>query len=174
MAPKLWPESTQQATDQSNPQEPNNKQSSSETTTESLQPDSQQHSVPEEQNIDKLLKAAQAQNEILQKKHKLTSLLAENEALKEASQVGHLPQSRATPITSHINQETNTSASVIKETNASSTLKPEQLPEYYKKNLREHSNFFCSTDTSFNISTPYFPTERSKIYFVIQYLKEEP
>ena len=53
---------------QSNPQELNNKQSSSETTTEGLQSDSQQHSdtsVSEEQNINELLKAAWAWNEIL-------------------------------------------------------------------------------------------------------------
>ena len=61
MAPKLQLKSTQQATDQSNPQEPNNKQSFSETTTEGLQSDSQQHndtSASEEQNINKLLKTA--------------------------------------------------------------------------------------------------------------------
>ena len=53
------------------------------------------------------------------------SLLAENEALKEASQVGQLPQSGAALMISHINQETSTSASVIKEINAFSTLKSE-------------------------------------------------
>ena len=61
MAPKLWLGSTQQATDQSNPQKPNNKQSSSGTIIEGLQPDSQQYSdtsVSEKQNIDKLLKTA--------------------------------------------------------------------------------------------------------------------
>ena len=36
-----------------------------------------------------------------------------------------LPQSRATSITSHINQETNTSASVIKKINAFNILKSE-------------------------------------------------
>ena len=87
--------------------------------------------------------------------------------------MGHLPQSRATLITLHINQETSTSASVIEEINAFSTLKPEWLSEYYGKNLREHSNFFHNTNTSFNINTPYFFTERSKIYFAIQYLKGE-
>ena len=87
--------------------------------------------------------------------------------------MGHLSQSRATSITSHINQETNTSVSVIKEINAFSTLKPEWLPEYYKKNLRKHSNFFHSTDTLFNINTLYFSTERSKIYFIMQYLRGE-
>ena len=59
MTPRLQPGSTWQATNQSNSQEPNNKQSSSGITTEGLQLDSQQHnntSVPEEQNIDELLK----------------------------------------------------------------------------------------------------------------------
>ena len=95
------------------------------------------------------------------------SFLTENEVLKEASQMRHLPQFKATSIISHINQETSTSASVIKEINAFSTLKSEQLPEYYKKNLKEYSNFFCSTNTSFNISTFYFFTERLKIYFAM-------
>ena len=53
------------------------------------------------------------------------SLLAENEALKKASQMRQLPQSRATSIMSHINQETSTSASVIKEISAFSILKSE-------------------------------------------------
>ena len=177
MTPKLQLRSTQQATNQSNSQEPNSEQNFSETITESLQTDLQQHSntsVSEKQNIDKLLKTAQAQNEILQKKHKLTSLLTENEALKEASQVRQLPQSKATLMISHTNQETNTSASVIEKTNAFSTLKPEQLPEYYENNLRKHSNFFHSTDTLFNMSTFYFSTERLKIYFAMQYLRGEP
>ena len=100
--------------------------------------------------------------------------MTENEALKKASQVGQLPQSKAALMISHINQETSTSASVIKEINAFSTLKPEQLPEYYKNNLKEHSIFFCSADTLFNMSTFYFSTERLKIYFAMQYLKEEP
>ena len=75
---------------------------------------------------------------------------------------------------SHINSETSTSASVIKETNAFNILKSEQLSEYYEKNLREHSNFFCNADTLFNINTLYFSTERLKIYFTMQYLKKEP
>ena len=100
-------------------------------------------------------------------------LLAENEALKDVSQMGHLSQSRATPITSHINQKTSTFTSVIEEINALNTLKSEQLPKYYEKNLREHSNFFHNTDTSFNISIFYFSTERLKIYFIMQYLREE-
>ena len=177
MASKLWLGSTQQATDQSNSQELNNEQSSSGTIIEGLQSDSWQHSdtsVSEEQNIDKLLKAVWVWNEILWKKHEFMSLLAENEALEEVSQVGHLPQSRTTPMMSHINQETNTSASVIEKTNAFNTLKSEWLPEYYEKNLREHLNFFCSADTSFNMSTFYFPTERLKIYFTMQYLRGEP
>ena len=53
------------------------------------------------------------------------SLLTENEALKEASQMGHLSQSRATSMISHINQETNTSASMIEETNVFNILKSE-------------------------------------------------
>ena len=53
------------------------------------------------------------------------SLLTENEALEEASQVGQLSQVGAAPITSYINQETSTSASVIKKINALSTLKSE-------------------------------------------------
>ena len=77
-------------------------------------------------------------------------------------------------MTSHINQETNTSASVIEEISAFNTLKSEWLPEYYGKNLREHSIFFHSADTLFNMSTPYFPTEKLKIYFTMQYLKGEP
>ena len=75
---------------------------------------------------------------------------------------------------SHINSETSTFASMIKETSVFNILKSEQLPEYYKKNLKEHSNFFCSTDTSFNINTFYFSKKRLKIYFVIQYFKKEP
>ena len=86
----------------------------------------------------------------------------------------HLPQSRATLITSHTNQETSTSASVIKKTSAFNILKPEQLPEYYEKNLKEHLNFFFSADTLFNINTLYFFTKRLKIYFAMQYLREEP
>ena len=86
----------------------------------------------------------------------------------------HLSQSRAISIISHTNQEINTSASVIKETNTFNILKSEQLSEYYEKNLREHSNFFHSTDILFNINTLYFLTEKSKIYFAIQYLKGEP
>ena len=88
MALRLQPGSTQQATNQSNLQELNSKQNSSETITESSQTDLQQHSnisASKKQNINKLFKTAQAQNEILQKKHKLTSLLTENETLKEAS-----------------------------------------------------------------------------------------
>ena len=106
MTLRLWSGSTQQATDQSNPQKLNSKQNSSETTIESLQTDLQQHSdtsVPEEQNIDKLLKTAQVQNEILQKKHKLTSLLTKNKALKEISQMRQLPQAGAALMISHIN-----------------------------------------------------------------------
>ena len=85
-----------------------------------------------------------------------------------------LSQAETVLIISYINQETSTSASAIEEINASSTLKPEQLPEYYEKNLKEHSNFFHSTDTSFNMNTLYFSIKKSKIYFAIQYLKEEP
>ena len=73
----------------------------------------------------------------------------------------------------YINQETNTFVSAIKKINAFSILKSEQLSEYYKNNLRKHSDFFHSTDISFNMNTPYFSTERLKIYFVIQYFKEE-
>ena len=87
--------------------------------------------------------------------------------------MGQLPQSRATPIMSHINQETNTSVSVIEETSASSILKPEWLSEYYGNNLRKHSNFFCSADTLFNMSTLYFFTEKLKIYFAMQYFRGE-
>ena len=76
-------------------------------------------------------------------------------------------------MTSHINQKTNTFVSVIEKINAFSILKSEQLPEYYEKNLREHSNFFHSTDTSFNINTLYFFIKKSKIYFVIQYFKKK-
>ena len=85
----------------------------------------------------------------------------------------HLPQFRATSITLHNNQKTSTSASVIEETNAFNILKSEQLPEYYKKNLRKHSNFFHNADTLFNINTSYFSTKRLKIYFAMQYFKEE-
>ena len=85
----------------------------------------------------------------------------------------YLLQSKATLITSHINQKTSTSASVIKKINAFNILKSEQLSEYYEKNLRKHLNFFCSTDTLFNISIFYFSTERLKIYFAIQYFKKE-
>ena len=62
---------------------------------------------------------------------------------------------------------------MIKETSTFNTLKPEQLSEYYKKNLKKHLNFFHNTNTSFNINTPYFFTEKSKIYFAIQYLRGE-
>ena len=101
------------------------------------------------------------------------SLLTENETLKEASQVRQLPQLKATLIILHINQETSTSASVIEKINTFNTLKSEWLPEYYEKNLREHSNFFCSTDILFNINTLYFSTERLKIYFTMQYFRKE-
>ena len=101
------------------------------------------------------------------------SLLTENEALKKASQVGQLPQSGAVFMMSHINQETSTSAFMIKEINAFNILKSEWLPEYYRNNLKKHSNFFCSTDTLFNINTFYFFTERLKIYFAIQYFKKK-
>ena len=87
--------------------------------------------------------------------------------------MGHLSQLKTTPITSYINQKTNTSAFVIEKTNAFNTLKSEQLSEYYEKNLKEHSNFFCSTNTSFNMNTFYFPTKKSKNYFTIQYFREE-
>ena len=76
-------------------------------------------------------------------------------------------------MTSHINQKTSTSASVIKKINAFNILKSEQLSEYYKKNLKKHLNFFHNTDISFNINTFYFSTERLKIYFAIQYFKEK-
>ena len=85
----------------------------------------------------------------------------------------HLSQSRTIFMMLYINQETNTSASVIEEINAFNILKFKQLPEYYKKNLRKHSNFFCSTDTLFNINILYFSTERLKIYFIMQYFREE-
>ena len=87
--------------------------------------------------------------------------------------MGHLSQSRATFMISHSNQETSTSASVIKKINAFNTLKSEQLPEYYEKNLREHSIFFHNTDILFNMNTLYFLTKRLKIYFAMQYLKKE-
>ena len=45
--------------------------------------------------------------------------------------------------------------------------------EYYRKNLKKHSNFFCSADTSFNINIFYFFIKRLKIYFAIQYFREE-
>ena len=102
------------------------------------------------------------------------SLLTENEILKEVSQVGHLLQSRKTSIILHTNQKTNTFASVIKKINAFSILKSEWLPEYYKKNLRKHLNFFCSADTLFNINIFYFFIKRLKIYFAMQYFKKEP
>ena len=85
----------------------------------------------------------------------------------------HLPQFRATLMILYINQEINTSASVIKKINVFSILKSEQLPEYYKKNLKKHLNFFYNTDISFNINTFYFSTEKLKIYFTIQYFKKE-
>ena len=81
--------------------------------------------MSEKQNIDELLKIAWVWNEILWKKHELMSLLTENEALEEVSQVGQLPQAEAALIMSHINQETSTSASVIEKTNESSILKSE-------------------------------------------------
>ena len=62
---------------------------------------------------------------------------------------------------------------MIKEINAFNTLKSKQLPEYYKKNLKKHLNFFCSVDTLFIINTFYFFTERSKIYFTMQYFREK-
>ena len=85
----------------------------------------------------------------------------------------HLSQFRAILMMLYINQEINTSASVIKEINAFNTLKFEQLPEYYEKNLKKYSNFFYSADTLFNINTLYFFTEKLKIYFIMQYFKEE-
>ena len=85
----------------------------------------------------------------------------------------HLSQLRATLITLHINSEISTSAFMIEEINTFNILKSKQLSEYYEKNLREHSNFFHNTDTSFNMSTLYFFTERLKIYFVMQYFKKE-
>ena len=87
--------------------------------------------------------------------------------------MGYLPQSKTTFIISHINQETNTSVSVIKKINAFNILKFEQLPEYYEKNLKEHLNFFHNADTLFNMNTLYFFTEKLKIYFAIQYFKEK-
>ena len=101
------------------------------------------------------------------------SLLTKNEALEKASQVGQLPQSGAAPIISHINQKISTSVSVIKEINVFSTLKSEWLSEYYGNNLRKHSNFFHSADILFNINTFYFFIERLKIYFAMQYFREE-
>ena len=68
MASRLQSGSTQQATDQSNSQELNSEQNFSETTTEGLQTDLQQHSnisMSEKQNIDELFKTAWVQNEIL-------------------------------------------------------------------------------------------------------------
>ena len=62
---------------------------------------------------------------------------------------------------------------MIKKINAFNTLKLKQLPEYYEKNLREHLNFFCSADTLFNMNTLYFSTKKLKIYFAMQYFKEE-
>ena len=73
----------------------------------------------------------------------------------------------------YINQETNTSASVIKKINTFNILKSEQLFKYYRKNLKKHLNFFYSTDTSFNINTLYFSIEKLKIYFIMQYFRKE-
>ena len=84
-----------------------------------------------------------------------------------------LPQPRATSIISHINQEISTSASAIKKINTFNILKSEWLSEYYENNLKKHSNFFYSTDTLFNMNTFYFFTEKSKIYFIMQYFREE-
>ena len=84
-----------------------------------------------------------------------------------------LSQSRAISIILHINQEISTSAFAIKKINAFNILKSEQLSQYYKNNLKKYLNFFCSTDTLFNINTFYFFIEKSKIYFVIQYLKKK-
>ena len=128
MISKLWLKSTWQAINQSNPQKPNNKQSFSETIIKNLQLNSQQHnntSMLEKQNIDKLFKTVQVWNKILQKNHELISLLAENKALKKVSQMEHLSQFKAILIISHINQEINTFASVIKKINTFSTLKSE-------------------------------------------------
>ena len=61
MASKLWLKSTQQATDQSNPQKLNSEQNFLKTTTENSQTDLWQHSnasMSEKQNIDELLKTA--------------------------------------------------------------------------------------------------------------------
>ena len=85
----------------------------------------------------------------------------------------HLPQSKAIFLISHINQETSTSVSVIKKINVFNILKFKWLPEYYGKNLKEHSNFFHSINTLFNINTFYFFIERLKIYFAIQYFKKK-
>ena len=106
MAPRLWPESIQQATDQSNSQKLNSKQNFSGITTESLQIDLWQYSdtsASEKQNIDKLFKTVWVWNEIFWKKHEFISLLTENEALKEAFQVKQLSQAKATLIISYIN-----------------------------------------------------------------------
>ena len=127
----------------------------------------------EKQNIDELFKTVWAWNEILWKKHEFISFLTENEVLKKAFQMRHLSQLRAILIILHINQKTNTSASVIEEINAFNTLKFKWLSEYYKKNLRKHSNFFCSVNILFNINIFYFSTVRLKIYFTMQYFKEE-
>ena len=101
------------------------------------------------------------------------SLLTENEALEKISQMKQLPQPRVTPIISHINQEINTFVFVIKEINVFNTLKSEWLFKYYENNLKKHLNFFCSADTSFNMSTLYFLTERLKIYFTMQYFRKK-
>ena len=84
-----------------------------------------------------------------------------------------LLQSGVALIMLYINQETSTSAFMIKEINAFNILKFKQLSEYYKKNLKKHLNFFCSTNTLFNINTLYFLTERLKIYFTMQYFKKK-
>ena len=53
-------------------------------------------------------------------------------------------------------------------------LRPERLPQYRGKNLKEHQNFMRSAETAFRLTPDSFRTDDDKILFTMQYLEGEP
>ena len=53
-------------------------------------------------------------------------------------------------------------------------LRPERLPQYRGKNLKEYQNFIRSAETTFRLTPNSFRTDDNKILFTMQYLEGEP
>lgn len=126
-------------------------------------------------NIDAEIAAAEAEINLIQKQQKLRELHQTIQYLR-SDNVERSSQGDSTPNQRIIDDDAQSlrTVSAFEPSASRRSLRPEKLPIYKGKSVREHNDWCESAETAFELTPENFPTDKDKILYAMQFLGDDP